>query len=111
MKHVNGSRIVCAVGAFLALVLSAHAAGAQGVTTGSVTGVVKDPQGQLVPGASVMALHEPSGTTYEGFSKADGRFMIPGMRVGGPYKITASLTGFTSEVKENVTVTLGVSTD
>jgi hypothetical protein len=86
-------------------------ASAQGVTTGAVTGTVKDPQGQVVPGASVTAVHGPSGTTYEAFTQADGRFFIPGMRVGGPYKITASLPGFSSEVKDEVSVSLGVSTD
>jgi hypothetical protein len=86
-------------------------ANAQGVTTGAVTGTVRDPQGQVVPGASVTAVHEPSGTTYEGFTQTDGRFFIAGMRVGGPYKITASLPGFSSEVKSEVSVSLGVATD
>ena len=84
---------------------------AQGVTTGTMTGVVKDPQGQVVPGATVTATHEPSGTTYEGFTRADGRFAIPGMRVGGPYKVEASLTGFTPEAKTEITVSLGIATD
>ena len=33
------------------------------------------------------------------------------MRVGGPYKVTASLTGFTPEAKNDITVCLGVATD
>ena len=86
-------------------------ADAQGVTTGAITGTVKDPQGQVVPGASVTVLHEPSGTNYEGFTQADGRYFIPAVRVGGPFKVTASLPGFSSEVKTGVTVSLGVSTD
>ena len=57
---------------------------AQGVTTASITGVVRDAQGGLVPGATVVAVHQPSGTSYEGVSQGDGRFFIPGMRVGGP---------------------------
>ncbi len=84
---------------------------AQGVTTGTITGVVKDPQGQIVPGATVTATHVPSGTTYEGFTRADGRFSIPGMRVGGPYKVEASLTGFTPDTKTDITISLGVATD
>ena len=35
---------------------------AQGVTTGSISGIVKDAQGLAVPGATVVAVHEPSGT-------------------------------------------------
>src|SRR6185503_8817706 len=109
MKHSKWSRLVCAMGAVLALVLSTVPAAAQGVTTAAVTGVVKDDQGGVIPGATLVAVHQPSGTTYEGVSQADGRFFIPGMRVGGPYKITATLTGFTTEVKDNVSLQLGVA--
>src|SRR5580700_8225830 len=80
---------------------------AQGVTTGSLAGVVADPQGAVTPGATVLAVHVPSGTTYEGVTQADGRFFIQGLRVGGPYKVTASLTGFTGETLGDVTVSLG----
>ena len=48
-------------------------------------------------------MHQPSGSTYEAVTQADGRFVIPGMRVGGPYTVTASLPGFTSEAKNNIT--------
>jgi hypothetical protein len=84
---------------------------AQGVTTASVTGVIKDAQGGVIPGATVMAVHEPSGTSYETVTQSDGRFFIQGMRVGGPYKVTASLPGFSSEQKNNLTLTLGVAQD
>jgi hypothetical protein len=109
MKYVKWSRLACAMGALVALVLSAVPAAAQGVTTAAVTGVVRDAQGGVIPGATVTAVHQPSGTTYEGVSQADGRFFIPGMRVGGPYKVTATLSGFTTEVKDNVSLNLGVS--
>jgi outer membrane receptor protein involved in Fe transport len=87
-----------------------HAA-AQGVTTGSITGVVFDAQKAPVPGASVIAVHEPSGTRYEAATRADGHFSLPGMRVGGPYTVTASLTGFQSQAQKDVTVNLGVASD
>src|SRR4051794_8408452 len=93
------------------LLWPAGRASSQGVTTGAVTGVIKDDQGAVIPGATVVAVHQPSGSTYEAVSQADGRFMMPGMRVGGPYTLTASLTGFTSEVKNNVSVSLGVTQD
>jgi outer membrane receptor protein involved in Fe transport len=100
-----------AILAVLALLLSIGNAHAQGVTTGSITGVVVDAQKQPVPGASVVAVHEPSGTRYEATSRADGRFSLPGMRVGGPYSVTASLTGFQSRTQREVVVSLGVATD
>jgi hypothetical protein len=100
-----------ALAAGLALLLCATTARAQGVTTASMTGVVKDSQGGVIPGVTVVAVHEPSGTTYEATTQADGRFFIQGMRVGGPYSATASLTGFTTEVKNNLTLALGVVQD
>lgn len=85
--------------------------GAQGVTTASVTGVVQDAQGGVIPGATIVATHEPSGTAYEATTQSDGRFLIPGMRVGGPYKVTAALSGFATEEKTNIMLSLGVTQD
>src|SRR5262249_52612708 len=84
---------------------------AQGVTTGAINGVVADAQGAVIPGASVTAVHVPSGTSYEAVTQGDGRFFIPGVRVGGPYKVTASLTGFNTETQNDIVVSLGVAAD
>ena len=95
----------------VSLVWPAGQAAAQGVTTSAVTGVVKDAQGAVIPGATVSAVHQPSGSTYEAVTQADGRFTIAGMRIGGPYTITAALSGFRAEAKNDVTLTLGVVQD
>jgi len=84
---------------------------AQGPTTAAVTGVVKDTQDAVVPGATIVATHEPSGTTYEAISQADGRFSLPGMRVGGPYKVSAALSGFATQEQTNITLSLGITQD
>jgi len=94
----------------------ATAANAQGVTTGNLTGKVVDSQQQAIAGASVIAIHLPSGSSYESTTRGDGRFSIPGMRVGGPYSVTVapSSTGaaaFQPETQEDITVNLGGSTD
>src|SRR4029077_13930535 len=65
MKHGKRSRFVCAIGAFLALAIHVSPVAAQGVTTGAITGTIKDAQGAVIPGATVLAVHQPSGTTYE----------------------------------------------
>ena len=80
---------------------------AQGVTTGALNGTVVDKNGQGLPGANVVALHNPSGSVSGAVSRADGRFNIPGMRVGGPYTVTASLIGHKAQKRENVYLTLG----
>ncbi len=69
------------------------AASAQGVTTGSIGGIVTGAQKQPVAGASVIAIHEPSGTSYEATTRADGRYSIPSMRVGGPYTVQVVYVG------------------
>jgi hypothetical protein len=97
--------------ALCAVILPVGPALAQGVTTGSITGTVTDAQNLSVPSAAVTAIHEPSGTKYEATTRADGRFSIPGMRVGGPYTVTASLSGFQPQSIKDVTVSLGVGTE
>jgi hypothetical protein len=86
------------------------------VTTGSLGGKVQNEKQEGVQGASVIAIHLPSGTTYETTSRADGRFVILNMRVGGPYSVTAAFTGtgtaaFAPETQENVEINLGVATE
>jgi Carboxypeptidase regulatory-like domain len=97
--------------ALWALIWPASQARAQGVTTGSIKGVVTDAQNQAVPGATVLAKHEPSGSRYEAVTRADGRYDIPGMRVGGPYVVTVSLSGFQPETRRDVYVNLGTAND
>ena len=97
------------------LLLLPVAARAQGVTTGAMLGTVRNVDGQPVQGASVVAIHEPSGTTYESVTRADGRFSILGMRVGGPYTVVVNYVGtggaFEPQTITDLTVNLGVSTD
>ncbi len=101
-------RAIVALGLVLGL---AGKASAQGVTTGSINGTVVDEQGQVVPGASIVAVHVPSGSKYETVTRGDGGFSIPGMRVGGPYTVTASLSGFTDGVQKEIYVVLGGTRD
>ena len=105
LRIVIGLLVVCA------LFGAPSGANAQGVTTGSINGIVKDAQGLAVPGSTVLALHQPSGSNYEAVTREDGRFSIPGMRVGGPYTVTASLEGFQPSVTSDVFVNLGVTSD
>ena len=58
------------------------------VTTSSITGTVKDTKGAFLAGATITAVHEPSGTKYVTISRQGGVFNVPGMRAGGPYKVT-----------------------
>src|SRR5438128_951351 len=84
---------------------------AQGITTAAISATVLDASGAPRPGVRVFAIHQPSGTHYEGRTRDDGRVLLPGMRVGGPYKVTAAAIGMEPDVKDGVFLTLGVSTD
>ena len=85
----------------------AETAQAQGVTTASLTGLVTDDTDETLPGASVVAVHTPSGTTYGTSTRSDGSYRISNMRVGGPYTITFSFVGFRSYIVEDVYLSLG----
>lgn len=79
------------------------------ITTSSMSGKVTegDAQGETIIGATVQAVHVPSGTRYTAVSNVDGRFAIQGMRTGGPYTVTISYIGFTTKVIKDVTLQLG----
>jgi len=79
----------------------------QGVTTSGLTGRVADNTGETLPGANVVAVHQPSGTRYGTTTNMEGRFSIPNMRVGGPYQITVSYIGFESAQYEDINLALG----
>lgn len=106
------SRFLLGVGLVCALVAGvAHPSLAQNITTGTLTGVVVDAQKGVLPGATVTAVHVPTGTTYEAVTQADGRFTMLAVRVGGPYTVKATMSGFKIEEQSNITVALGESRD
>lgn len=83
MKLVSKATLCLSLVLGLALAGAVPAAG-QTVTTGVISGAVVDPQGGVLPGATVVAVHVPTGTTYEGVTQADGRYALLNVRAGGP---------------------------
>ena len=78
----------------------------QGVTRAALNGIVTDQNGDPLPNANVVAVHEPTQTQYRAFVRAGGAYNIPNMRVGGPYTVTISLIGFEQQREENVHLSL-----
>jgi hypothetical protein len=79
----------------------------QATTTSGINGKIVDPNGKALPGATVVAVHTPSGSQYGAVANADGLFTIQGMRPGGPYSIEVSFIGYAKKTLTNVTLLLG----
>ncbi len=91
----------------LGLLLLPHLAQGQGVTTAAMSGFVTDTNGEPLPGANVVAVHLPSGTVYGTSTRLEGNYNIPNMRVGGPYRVTVSFVGFTTQEENDIYLNLG----
>lgn len=76
----------------------------------TIGGRTVSPDGTAVEGATVTVLHEPTGASRTVVSGADGRFQVPGLRVGGPFKVTASKEGYEGATLEGLTTVLGQPT-
>ncbi|MBK8348003.1 MAG: carboxypeptidase regulatory-like domain-containing protein [Saprospiraceae bacterium] len=86
---------------FLGLTLQAQ------VTTSSISGLVADVKKEPLIGATVLAVHIPSGTEYGTVTRLDGRYNLIGLRVGGPYKVVTSYVGYQTKTDENIFLNLG----
>ncbi len=104
MKKVNTFRLLLA---WAIVQLSFVGLMAQGVTTSSMQGKIVDANGEPLIGANILAVHQPSGTSYGDATDVQGNYRISNMRVGGPYKITVSYTGYSSTETDNIYLRLG----
>ncbi len=77
------------------------------VTTSGISGNVTGADGEKLPGAAVVAVHEPSGTQYGTITNSEGLFSIQSMRIGGPYTITISFVGYEKATYNNINLNLG----
>ena len=82
------------------------AASAQ-VTTSAISGKIIDEMNEPVIGATVTAVHEPSGTLYGAVTNIDGRYTIQGMRTGGPYKVEITYIGYQKATYTGIYLELG----
>jgi len=93
--------------AMLLLSLGLHAQ----VTTSSITGLATDEEGVPLIGATVVAIHVPSGTSYGTVTNSIGRFVFPAVRVGGPFQVEISYIGYESQSQQNIYTSLGTATN
>ena len=82
---------------------------AQGGATSTISGVVKDEGGGVLPGATVVAASNATGTKFEAVTTSTGSFAIPSLSAG-LYTVTVSLPGFKTSIIKDVRVQLGTPT-
>ena len=91
----------------LAFACIATGAFSQGVTTAAVNGRVVDDKGQGLPGATIVAVHTPTGTVYGTTSRLDGGYNLPNIQTGGPYNLAFSFVGYRTEEITGIRLGLG----
>jgi hypothetical protein len=80
-------------------------------TTATLNGHVKETKGAFVSGASITVKHEPTGFVVTGQTNSKGIFVIPNLKVGGPYTVKISFVGYKDEVFNDVNLGLGNNPD
>ncbi|MEJ7811237.1 MAG: TonB-dependent receptor [Gemmatimonadaceae bacterium] len=105
MNVASALRIVLAVATIVLAIV--RALPAQGVTSGAISGLVLDDQGQPVDAAQVQIIQRATGYTTSTLSKDDGRFYVQGLEVGGPYSVLIRRIGFSPLDRNDLRISLG----
>ena len=76
-------------------------------TTSSIKGIVKNSKKETLSGANLEIVHLPTNSKYSTSTDFDGSYRVSNMKIGGPYKVTVTYTGFRNEVFDDVYLELG----
>ena len=76
------------------------------VTTASLGGKITDASGN-VAGAAVVAVYQPTATTYYAVTDANGNYRINGITPGGPYTVSVEMLGYRKVENQNLYAPLG----
>jgi uncharacterized protein YfaS (alpha-2-macroglobulin family) len=76
------------------------------VYSGSLTGVVSDKSGAVVPGANVLLTDQNKGFTYTATSDAEGRYVLRNL-APSQYQLSVSAPGMQPYVQSGITLTVG----
>src|SRR5712692_7316994 len=91
----------------LALFVSVHMT-AQVNTTATLTGIVADPQGAVIPGADVIAESVATKLQYEAATDATGTYRLLNLPPG-VYNLSVTASGFRKVVQNDISLTVGQS--
>src|ERR1700683_3911504 len=82
-------------------------ASGQGVgTSGSISGTVTDPQGGVLPKASVVAVEMAQGSQYSATTDESGQYRLTSL-LPGTYKVTVKVDRFETQAMTGVVVNVG----
>lgn len=87
------------------LVICGQTAMAQ-TTTGTISGVVSDTTGAVLPGVAISVKHVQTSQVRTAVSENDGRYRVASLPLGD-YEVTALLVGFRTEVRSGIKLTIG----
>ena len=81
------------------------------ITTSTLSGVIKNEKGEKLVGATINVVHQPTGTKYSSSTNAQGGYIIPGARVGGPYIMKVTYVGYKAKEVSDINTSLGLTTN
>ncbi|MEO6235624.1 MAG: carboxypeptidase-like regulatory domain-containing protein, partial [Vicinamibacterales bacterium] len=106
MKKTHRTASVCSI-ALLLLVAGAVLPASAQITTGNITGTVKDAQGGVVPGATVTLTDEARGTKLApAISNETGSYTFPNV-TAATYTVEVTMSGFKTSQRKGVPVSGG----
>src|SRR5260370_40268636 len=105
MKRSFNKVLLCGALYFFSSTLFIHAQ----VTTATLSGLVKDVKNAPLGSATVTVEYPDAGIKLSQVTKADGRFTVPNLRVGGPYKVTVDHVSYKEAVSDNIFLELGLN--
>jgi hypothetical protein len=98
--------------AILSLIIAMFAFVGYGqVTTSSISGVVRNQKNEVLIGATIQATHVPTGTKYNSTTNKNGSYVLPAVRVGGPYIIQTTYVGYKKDEVAEINTQLGVTSN
>ena len=78
------------------------------VNRGTLTGVITDPSGAVVPGVKITAIHVETGTSSVTIASESGSYTIPALPIG-LYRIEFEAPGFKKSIRNQVDVAAGAT--
>src|SRR5579884_1984441 len=103
----RGNKVTKTLGRVLLILLAMATAFAQ-LNTGSITGVVHDPTGAVIPGAKVTLTDTARGFTYPYVTDANGRYIFNQLQPGA-YSLRVEANGFTPYERTDITLNVGAN--